>query len=144
MSCDTTPDIALGNATAVLRYELLDAAERLAADFADVRAGSVLRCFSRAVREVQLAGVPPDRTAAEAERVARVLLDLRRLRDSGAAASPPANLAPATSPGSPPPAGELGACVGAVPTQVVNDPINVIDHGTEPVADLARCRVDEA
>ncbi len=62
------------------RYQLLNAAEALAAEFSHLPAGTVIRCFARAVREARAAGVPPSILAKEAEQLARVLLELRQFR----------------------------------------------------------------
>jgi hypothetical protein len=50
---------------------LLDAVARLVDERDDLPAGSVLRCFARAVRQVRQAGCPTAQLAVEVERVAR-------------------------------------------------------------------------
>ncbi len=62
------------------RYQLLNAAEALACEFPHLPAGTVIRCFARAVREARAAGVPSSVLAKEAEQLARVLLELRQFR----------------------------------------------------------------
>lgn len=56
---------------------LRDAAARLIAERPDQAPGSVLRCFSKAVRAALLAGVPTAHVAAEAEHLARWQLSQR-------------------------------------------------------------------
>lgn len=56
---------------------LSDAAARLVEERPDQAPGSVLRCFSKAVRAALLAGVPTVHVAAEAERLARWQLSRR-------------------------------------------------------------------
>lgn len=59
------------------RQQLVIAADALTDEFRDLPAGVVRRCFARAVREARLAAVPPVAVVVEAERIARVLLELR-------------------------------------------------------------------
>ena len=66
-----------------LRHELLTAAEALVGEFPVLPAGTVIRCFGRAVREVRAAGVPTGAVAVESERLARVMLQLREHRTVG-------------------------------------------------------------
>lgn len=56
---------------------LLDRAARLVDELEEHPAGSVLRCFSRAVRLARLAGCPPSMLPDEAERRARTMLAVR-------------------------------------------------------------------
>ena len=60
-----------------MNQSLLDTAAHLVEERNDLPAGSVLRCFSRAVRHVRQSGCPTPQLAAEAERIARALLSLR-------------------------------------------------------------------
>jgi hypothetical protein len=53
---------------------LVDAAVRLVEERPDLPAGSVLRCFSRAVLITRRAGVPADGLASQADLLARRLL----------------------------------------------------------------------
>lgn len=66
------------NQTARTILALRETGERMVTEWDDLPAGSVLRCYSRAVRTVVRAGCPPARVPAEAERIARAWLDLRR------------------------------------------------------------------
>ena len=56
---------------------LLEAAERLVEEHGDLSAGSVLRCFSRCVRQALHDGCPTTRVADEAENMTRALLERR-------------------------------------------------------------------
>lgn len=56
---------------------LLEAAERLVRDYGGIPAGSVLRCYARAVQRRTRTGCPPERLADAAERLAREHLDRR-------------------------------------------------------------------
>ncbi|HET8560761.1 MAG TPA: hypothetical protein VFL69_09610 [Marmoricola sp.] len=60
--------------------ELLDAAQQLVDEYDDLTAGSVLRCYARAVRRSVRTGCPPGRLAREAELLARHMLVARRQR----------------------------------------------------------------
>lgn len=60
---------------------LTDAAWGLVAEWADLPAGSVLRCYSRAVLRVRRAGTPSEAVAEEAVRLARGLLAARGRSD---------------------------------------------------------------
>lgn len=66
------------NQAARTHRALRETAARLMAQWDDLPAGSVLRCYSRAVRTVVRAGCAPERVPREAERVAHGWLDLRR------------------------------------------------------------------
>jgi hypothetical protein len=68
---------------------LVDAALRLVAERPDLPAGSVLRCYARAVAVVRRAGVQPDAVADRAGEFARRLLAARDRADR----PPPALLA---------------------------------------------------
>lgn len=63
-----------------VRHELLTAVEGLVGEFPFLPAGTVIRCFGRAVREVRAAGVPNRGVAAASEQLARVILQLREQR----------------------------------------------------------------
>lgn len=56
---------------------LLDIAQRLVAEHDDIAAGSVLRCFARAVRRSVRAGWGTGELPGEAERLTRALLTTR-------------------------------------------------------------------
>jgi hypothetical protein len=60
-----------------LNERLLDAADRLIAEFDELPSGSVLRCLSRANVVVRRAGTPVDFVPEAAERTARQLLSVR-------------------------------------------------------------------
>jgi hypothetical protein len=60
-----------------LDEELRAAADRLTAEFSDTPAGSVLRCFSRAVHAARLDHIPPEQLPAAGEAIARQMLLLR-------------------------------------------------------------------
>ena len=60
--------------------ELLDVAQRLATEYDDLTAGSVLRCFARAVRRSARSGCPTEQLPGEAERLTRHMLATRRQR----------------------------------------------------------------
>lgn len=60
--------------------ELLDVAQRLATEYDDLTAGSVLRCYARAVRRSARSGCPAERLPAEAERLTRHMLATRLRR----------------------------------------------------------------
>jgi hypothetical protein len=69
------------NPTAVaVNQELLDVAQRLTGEYDDLTAGSVLRCFARAVRRCVRAGCPTESLGREAERLTRHMLAVRRRR----------------------------------------------------------------
>jgi hypothetical protein len=57
---------------------LVDAAARLVADHSDLPAGSVLRCFARAVALARRTGVPAADLPARAETLAAEMLAARR------------------------------------------------------------------
>jgi hypothetical protein len=56
---------------------LLNVADRLAAEFDDIAAGSVLRCFSRAVVLARRSGTPVESLPTVAEHAARRMLSRR-------------------------------------------------------------------
>lgn len=56
---------------------LMETAARLVDDMQSIPAGSVLRCFSRAVRTARSAGCPVSRLPGEADRLARQWLSAR-------------------------------------------------------------------
>lgn len=58
--------------------ELLDVAQQLVAEYDDLPAGSVLRCYARAVRRSARAGCPAHELAREAGVLARHMLANRR------------------------------------------------------------------
>lgn len=64
-------------ASRLTNQALLDVAGRLVEERRDLPPGSVLRCFSRAVRTALLRGYPPVQVPAEAERMTRELLGRR-------------------------------------------------------------------
>jgi hypothetical protein len=66
-----------------LNQQLLQAAERLVREYDDLAAGSVLRCYARAVQRRTRTGCPADVLAESAERLAREQLDRRRLAREG-------------------------------------------------------------
>lgn len=68
--------------------ELLETAQRLTKEFGHGNAGTVLRCFGRAVRRERLRGVALNVLPQRSERLARVMLE-SRLAPAGSA-----NLAP--------------------------------------------------
>ena len=68
-----------------LSTELLEVADRLVEDFAEVPAGSVLRCLATAVHMARGAGSPPEDLGTRAEELAR-----RMLRDRGCVEEPDA------------------------------------------------------
>jgi hypothetical protein len=77
-----------------LSTELLRVADRLVEDFAEVPAGSVLRCLARAVHMVRVRGSAPEDLGTRAEELARHMLRDRGCiedpvapQDSGAATS---------------------------------------------------------
>jgi hypothetical protein len=57
-----------------LSSDLLDVADRLVVDFAQVPAGTVLRCLARAVQVVRASGSTPEDLGVRAEELARDLL----------------------------------------------------------------------
>ena len=63
----------------VVNRELLDTAERLAAEYSDHTAGAVLRCFARAVRHTRMRGVALAGLPGASEALARAMLDDRPL-----------------------------------------------------------------
>jgi hypothetical protein len=64
--------------TRVSEQELREAAGRLAAEFADVPSGSVLRCLARGVQRARLDRLPREQLVPAGESIARQLLLLRR------------------------------------------------------------------
>lgn len=66
-----------GPVTSLANQDLRDAAARLVAERGDLPPGSVLRCFSRAVRAALLRGCAPDQVVVEAERLTQELLARR-------------------------------------------------------------------
>jgi hypothetical protein len=66
-----------------LSTQLLDVADRLVEDFAEVPAGSVLRCLARAVQMARASGSPPEDLGTRAEEMARQML-----RDPGSCEDP--------------------------------------------------------
>jgi len=60
-----------------VNHELLRVAERLTYEYDGLAAGSVLRCFARAVRSSRAAGRPLCSLPEDAERLARRLLATR-------------------------------------------------------------------
>ena len=68
-----------------LSTELLEVADRLVEDFAEVPAGSVLRCLAKAVQMAREAASPPEELGTRAEALAR-----RMLRDRGYVEEPDA------------------------------------------------------
>ena len=69
--CDRTGTTDEGMTARTTNRDLRDAASRLVEERPDQAPGSVLRCFSKAVRAALLAGVPTAHVAAEAEHLAR-------------------------------------------------------------------------
>ena len=57
-----------------LSTELLDVADRLVEEFAEVPAGSVLRCLATAVHMARGAGASPEDLGTRAEELARRIL----------------------------------------------------------------------
>ncbi len=57
-----------------LSSELLNVADRLVQDFAEVPAGSVLRCLALAVQAARASGSSPADLGEQAERLARDML----------------------------------------------------------------------
>lgn len=64
--------------TLAVNKQLLDVAQRLATEYDDITAGSVLRCYARALRRTARAGCSADELPGKAERLTRVLLAGRR------------------------------------------------------------------
>lgn len=62
----------------LVNQQLVEVAQRLATEYDDITAGSVLRCYARAVRRSARTGCTPDELPGEAERLTRVLLSSRR------------------------------------------------------------------
>lgn len=60
-----------------VNHQLLDAAEKLVWDYPDHPAGSVLRCFARAVSQARLRGVALAGLPAVSEQAARSMLGTR-------------------------------------------------------------------
>jgi len=67
------------NAAVVLRRRLVDAAASLADEFGALPAGSVLRCYARAVQVVRREGCGDDELPAAARRAAVEMLRARRV-----------------------------------------------------------------
>ena len=67
----------VAQATSLTNDALREAEARLLAEREDLPAGSVLRCFCRAVRATILTGCPPPQVVAEAERLTQELLARR-------------------------------------------------------------------
>ena len=57
-----------------LSTQLLEVADRLVEDFAEVPAGSVLRCLARAVQMARASGSPAEDLDTRAEETARQML----------------------------------------------------------------------
>ena len=73
-------------APALIRHQLSETALELAREFSSIPPGAVLRCFSRAVRVVRLAGTEPAEVARVARRMAELMLQSRGAnRTSGGA-----------------------------------------------------------
>jgi hypothetical protein len=62
---------------ATTQAALVEAALRLVDNYPDVTAGSVLRCYSRAVKLMRRAGTPAAQLATRAEVLARQMLSAR-------------------------------------------------------------------
>jgi hypothetical protein len=90
----------------------MEVADRLIRDYDEVTTGSILRCLSRAVRQVRRSGCPLDKLLSQAETTARTMLDYRidpscerpaapaplpRPAEAALRASPPAGLRPPSS-----------------------------------------------
>lgn len=65
----------------VSQAQLLEVTVRLAEEFPDLPAGSVMRCVARVVRSERRHGVPEDLLPARAEATARSVLRRRRTVD---------------------------------------------------------------
>lgn len=61
----------------VVNRQLLDIAGKLVVDYSDHTAGSVLRCFARAVRRSRKRGVPLAALPVVSEALARAMLERR-------------------------------------------------------------------
>lgn len=62
----------------VVNQTLLDVAQRLTTEYEDIAAGSVLRCYARALRRSARRGCSTAELPGEAERLTRTLLSKRR------------------------------------------------------------------
>jgi len=60
-----------------VNHELLSVAERLTVEYDELAAGSVLRCFARAVRTTRASGRPLASLPQDAEQLTRNLLATR-------------------------------------------------------------------
>jgi hypothetical protein len=60
-----------------VNHELLSVAERLTVEYDEFAAGSVLRCFARAVRSTRVAGRPLSSLPQDAELLTRTRLATR-------------------------------------------------------------------
>ncbi|KAB7743991.1 hypothetical protein GA707_11025 [Nostocoides sp. F2B08] len=71
-----------------LRSAIHDEAQRLIGEYPTIPAGSVLRCFARALRLARLHGFPPGETVPTAAKTARLALSKRIGGSPGASEQP--------------------------------------------------------